>query len=319
MNANIICIISGPTASGKTRTSLDLAKLIGAEIVNFDSLLFYKELNIGTAKPTVEELLQVPHHMINTHSLKKPINAADYLKLAGPIIEKLHQQGKIVFLVGGSGFYLQALLYGMYESETTPPEILRQSGELYNKDGISPFLKILQENDPASFARYHANDHYRIRRAVEHFWTTGKPLFEAREQMATQKHQGPMYYHQWQVHHIHLDLPKQQHLAIIHDRTLQMLKDGLIKEVEHILRSGFTGDEKPLKSIGYKETIDFLQGNIPTQDQLISKIDIATRQLAKSQRTWFKKVEKLVYNPLTDQEKIRQDLLNFLKKNNRNI
>jgi tRNA dimethylallyltransferase len=117
---NIICVISGPTASGKTSTSISLAKKFGGEIVNFDSLLFYKEITIGTAKPTEEEKDGVPHHFVNCESVNNPINAADFSKLAISKINELHSQKKIVYLVGGSGFYLQAVLKGMYDSQTTP-------------------------------------------------------------------------------------------------------------------------------------------------------------------------------------------------------
>ena len=310
---NIVCIISGPTASGKTSTSISLAKNFGGEIVNFDSLLFYKELNIGTAKPSEEEQDGVKHHMVNSHSISDAINAADYFKEALPIINKLHQEGKIVYLVGGSGFYLQALLYGMYDSITTPAEIREKSDKLFKEEGIQPFLDILKESDPTSFKRYHENDHYRIIRAVEHFWTTKTPFSESRRGMETKKLDGPMFKYNWNTFHIHLDLPKEAHFEIIQKRTKLMIDDGLINETKHLLNSGFTGQEKPLKSIGYKETIDFINGKISSEDDLIERINISTRQLAKSQRTWFKKVEKRIYNPIEDKEKIYNDYKAFLK------
>lgn len=310
---NIVCIVSGPTASGKTSTSIALAKKFGGEIVNFDSLIFYKEITIGTAKPSLEELDGVPHHMINNHSINKPINAAEYLKEALPIVQKLHAENKIVYLVGGSGFYLQALLHGMFESQTTPQEITERSDKLYKEEGITPFIKELEKCDLESFERYHENDHYRVRRAVEHFWTTNEPFSKSRENMDDRRKIGPQEKFNWNVFHIHLDLPKDDHFEIIQERTKQMLKAGLIDEVKHLLNSGFTGNEKPLKSIGYKETIDFINGVIKSQDDLLERISISTRQLAKSQRTWFKKIEKNTYNPMLDRETIYNDYNNFLK------
>tara|TARA_Y100000385_G_C12989933_1_gene592319 strand:+ start:267 stop:1208 length:942 start_codon:yes stop_codon:yes gene_type:complete len=311
---NIVCIISGPTASGKTSTSIGLAKKFGGEIVNFDSLLFYKEIKIGTAKPTLEEMDGVPHHMVNTHSIKEPINAADYLKEALPIINSIHQRGEIVYLVGGSGFYLQALLYGMYDSITTPAEILKKSEDLFESSGILPFLDVLKENDPESFERYHQNDHYRIRRAVEHFWATKTKLSAARQDMDEKKKPGPMEEFNWNVFHIHLDLPKPEHFEIIQKRANEMVKLGLVYEVKHLLSSGYDGEEKPLKSIGYKETLDYIKGNFDSEDAYLERIAISTRQLAKSQRTWFKKVEKNTYNPIIDIEKIYNDYKEFLTK-----
>jgi len=311
---NTVCIISGPTASGKTSTSIALAKKFGGEIVNFDSLLFYQEITIGTAKPTIEEQDGVVHHMIDNHSLKEPLNAAQYIKEALPIVEKLLSEDKIVFLVGGSGFYLQALLYGMFESKTTSKEVIEKSEQLYQKAGIEPFIEILKENDHTSFEQYHANDHYRVRRAVEHFWSTGEKLSDSRKNMDARRQQGPMLKNNWNVFNVYLDLPKEQHWEIIQQRTKQMLQDGLVQEVEYLLNNGHSGEEKPLNSIGYKETVDFIRDKFENEEDYIERINISTRQLAKSQRTWFKKLNHKVYHPLDDKKNIEDEFQLFLKK-----
>lgn len=306
-------VISGPTATGKTDTSISLARELGGEIVNFDSLLLYKEITIGTAKPTREEQGQVPHHMIDVASITEPLNAAAYAKMALPLIEKLHKENKLVYLVGGSGFYLQALLHGMYDSPTTPKEITEKSDALYDKEGIAPFLEILKTSDPASFNRYHANDHYRVRRAVEHFWSTGSRLSEARD-LKDQDNLGRQEsnIHGWDVLHIHLDVPKEEHLEIIKKRSVKMLGLGLIQEVKELLAQGFTGQEKPLQSIGYKEVVDFLNGGFESEEQCLERIVISTRQLAKSQRTWFNRVSgKLTFHPLSEQTTILQTASKF--------
>ena len=313
MNKNVICIISGPTASGKTSTSIELAKSFGGEIVNFDSLLFYRELNIGTAKPSREEMQNVVHHQIDTHSAKNPINAADYIRSTIPLINELHNQGKIVYLVGGSGFYLQALLYGMFDSNTTPKDIQKKSDDLYLRYGIPPFLEILKENDPKSLDKYHENDHYRIRRAVEHFWVNGTAFSDSRQSMNQKRLDGPMSKYNWQVFHAYLDLPKEKHWELIQKRTKQMIESGLLDEVRSILAGELSGQEKPLQSIGYKETQDFFSGKIATLSELEERISISTRQLAKSQRTWFKKQEKRIYDPITQKDQIKEDFHNFLK------
>tara|TARA_Y100000780_G_scaffold226709_1_gene241319 strand:- start:142817 stop:143761 length:945 start_codon:yes stop_codon:yes gene_type:complete len=312
---NIVCIISGPTASGKTDTSIKLCnRLKEAEIVNFDSLLFYKELNIGTAKPTIEEMGACPHHMIDIRSAKEPINAADYEKMALPIIQDIHSRDKAVILTGGSGFYLQALLYGMFESETVKPEIRERSNKLYTDQGIGPFLEILKENDHDSFKQYHENDHYRIRRAVEHWWTVGTKFSLERDRMMSQRETNSNFNKLgWNLFHIYLNPPKDEHFEIIQKRTNSMLESGLVNEVKDLLDNGFTGREKPLLSIGYKETSMFLQGQL-NEDELRERINISTRQLAKAQRTWFKKVEKNEYNPLVDQEQIISDFEIFLNR-----
>jgi tRNA dimethylallyltransferase len=309
-----VIVISGPTASGKTDLAVELAQKFGGEVVNFDSLLLYREINIGTAKPTPEEMKSVPHHMINVRSITEPMNAADYAREALPIVERLLSEKKIVYLVGGSGFYLQALLKGMYDSPTTPKDILKKSDELYETEGIAPFRTILKVHDPSSFERYHENDHYRIRRAVEHWWTTGSPLSKARSEK-DESNSGLLRptVHDWDVLHIYLDLPKEEHLRIIEKRTDRMLRDGLVEEVRSLLERGFSGLEKPLQSIGYKETLNFVFGVYKDLRECRERMIISTRQLAKSQRTWFNRDSfKERFHPLTQRSEIFKRVEKFI-------
>lgn len=310
-----VIVISGPTASGKTDLAVELALKFNGEVVNFDSLLLYKEINIGTAKPTAEERRSIPHHMIDVRSIADPMNAADYARSAFPVIEKLLSQNKVVFLAGGSGFYLQALLKGMYDSPTTPGDVTARSDELYRNEGIKPFIEILKAHDVKSFERYHENDHYRIRRAVEHWWTTNLPLSEAREEKdsSNQELQRPTI-HPWDVLHIYLDIPKDEHLKIIENRTDKMIHNGLFEEVKSLLNAGFTGQEKPLQSIGYKESLDYISGIYKSIEECREKIIISTRQLAKSQRTWFNRDKlKNTFHPLKERDEIFKIVENFLK------
>ncbi len=311
-----VIIVSGPTASGKTDLAVELARKYGGEVVNFDSLLLYKEIKIGTAKPTLEERQMVTHHMIDIRSISEPMNAADYARNAMPIIENLLSQKKLVYLVGGSGFYLQALLKGMYESKTTPKDIIKKSDDLYQRDGIDPFLTILKAYDTASFERYHANDHYRLRRAVEHWWTTGLPLSSARiEKDQSNENLGKPSIHDWDLLHIYLNIPKEEHSKIIENRTDRMLATGLIEEVKDLLARGFNGLEKPLQSIGYKETLDFIFGVHKSLKDCRERIIISTRQLAKSQRTWFNRDEfKESFHPIEEKQKVFLRMDDFLKK-----
>lgn len=313
MSANKIVIIAGPTATGKTSTSLLVAKEINAEIVNFDSLLFYKEINIGTAKPTPYELSTISHHMVSTHSISSPINAAEYIKESLPIINEIHNKGKNVVLVGGSGFYLQALLHGMYDSITTSEEIRKKSDNLFDSEGIAPFRELLKKNDPASYERYHENDHYRIIRACEHFWMTGSAFSKAREKMPDQKEKSPLIQNGWQTYFCYLDLPRDIHFEIIQKRTREMINNGLLNEVKSLLGNGYTGKEKPLQSIGYKEIIDFIAGDYEDLEACIERIDISTRQLAKAQRTWFKKIDKISYNTLENRDQLIADCKRFIE------
>lgn len=310
-----VIVISGPTASGKTDMAVELALRFGGEVVNFDSLLLYKEINIGTAKPTESERSSIPHHLIDVRSIAHPMNAADYAREALPIIKKLLEEKKLVYLVGGSGFYLQALLKGMYDSPTTPQLIIKKSDELYDAEGIHPFLDILKVHDPKSLERYHTNDHYRVRRAVEHWWTNGHALSAARDvkDQSNERLDRPTI-HDWDLLHIYLDLPKEEHGKIIELRTDKMLNTGLIEEVKGLLALGFTGQEKPLQSIGYKEMLEYISGNYKKLEDCRERIIISTRQLAKSQRTWFKKDSfKETFHPIEQRSAISARVDKFIK------
>lgn len=309
-----VIVISGPTASGKTDISIELAREFGGEVVNFDSLVLYNEITIGTAKPTSEEQGEIPHHMVGVTSISHPLNAADYARIALPIVQKLLHEKKLVYLVGGSGFYLQALVKGMYDSPTTKPEITERSDKLYLESGIKPFLEILKKVDRPSFERYHENDHYRVRRAVEHFWNNGTPLSSERARKDEENEaREESNIHGWDILHLHLDVPREEHFEIIKKRTARMLKTGLIEEVDGLLNQGFTGLEKPLQSIGYKEVLELRSGQIEDLAACEERINISTRQLAKSQRTWFNRLlEKQTFHPLNQRSLISQAVRKFL-------
>jgi tRNA dimethylallyltransferase len=293
----IIVIISGPTATGKTNLSLTVAKKYNAEIINFDSLLFYKELNIGTAKPNKNELNQVKHHLISNTTLDNPLDANGYIIKAQPLIKHLIQENKNIILVGGSGFYLRALMNGMYESITPTPEIVSKVNSLYVNKDIKPLRKILLEIDKDSYEKLHENDHYRIIRAVEHFWMTGKKISEQKAKQNSYQSASFKFVPTVKCVHFYLDIPKEKHWEIICKRTNEMIDKGLIEEVKVLLRK-HSGKERPLQSIGYKETIDYINNKYESKEQYIERINISTRQLAKSQRTWFNKVSpKINVNP----------------------
>lgn len=317
---NKLIIISGPTASGKTKTSIDLAEKIISRfkiptvIVNFDSLLFYKEISIGTAKPTIEEQKNIEHFMIDIESIKSPMNAADFIIIGEKLIKELIAQGKCVILVGGSAFYLRALLKGMYESVTPTDEIKEKFQVLFQKEGIQPIISYLNKNDPDSLCNLHHNDHYRLIRAAIHFEMTQTKISSQKKQLdELSPYDFTEIIHPWKTLHIYLDLPKDQHFEIIKGRTEKMFNDGLMDEIEGLARQGFSLEEKPLTSIGYKEAIEFRRGLFKSRAECIDRIAISTRQLAKSQRTFFNKITpKSGLNPLTDQEKIFSIVEQFL-------
>jgi len=309
-NFNKVIAISGATATGKTDVALAIARKISAEIINFDSLQFYQEIEIGTALPSREERDSLPHHLFAFRSIDESLNAADFSRLALPIIQEIHLRQKPVILVGGSGFYLKALLQGMYESPTSGPEILEKSELLYKTEGIAPFLQILEKVDPTNFKKLHPNDHYRIMRAVEHYWSTGEAFSKAKEKKEQEDSKDNI--HDWNLLHINLQVEKNLHWEIMQKRVVKMIEQGLIEEVKNLLALGFSPDLRPLRAIGYKETIDFLQGKINSQEELIEQIYVNTRRLAKSQKTWFATSHpKEVFWVPQEQEKAVERALEF--------
>lgn len=307
-----IIIISGPTASRKTHASIELALHIknnlkkDVAIVNFDSLLFYNEISIGSAKPTLEERKNIEHHLIDIASINSPLNAADFILLAHQKIEELFVQKKIVILVGGSGFYLRSLLKGMYEATSVDPEIIAKSEKIYQEKGIEHFINFLKINDPDSLTNLHQNDHYRLRRAVLYFETTGQKIsFQKKIYDEQLPYDFTHNCHNWEILHFYLEIPKPEHLKIIEERTKIMFEGGLRTEILGLQAKGFTLQEKPLTSIGYKEMIDWMNGLYKSEEECMERVIISTRQLAKSQKTFFKKmVPKITINPLSELEKI---------------
>ena len=314
-----VVVIAGPTCTGKSTLAIKLHLFLkehGFEsaIVNFDSLLFYKELSIGTARPSSYELALAPHHLVAIASIAKPLDASAYTKLALSLLQKLFDKNIVPILTGGSGFYLRAVLMGMYESKTSSEDVLHKSKILYDSEGIDPFWNLLKTVDPVSFSTLHANDHYRIRRAVEHWWENGTPLGEAAQDLKKSRI-GLDNIHGWSLFQAYFDIPKPLHAGLIQERTKKMIEAGLIEEVRSLLKNGFSGTERPLQSIGYKETLDHLNGLFKDEKEYTERIFLSTRQLAKSQRTWFKKqVGFKPYNSLNDSEMFLSDVLTFLQK-----
>jgi tRNA dimethylallyltransferase len=254
--------------------------------------------------------------MIDICSLTEPMNAAKYNDLATPLAEKKINENKILFLVGGSGFYLRAFIKGMYESLTPNPETKSKVENILKQVGPLGLFEKLQELDPKSAKIFHPNDAYRVGRALMHFYETGNSIALEKERF---NEIDPYDFSQnrfptWNILHFHLDIPKNEHEKIIRNRTEGMLKNGLLDEVKNILQMpGVAGDEKSLQSIGYKESISYLKGEISDLTALSDKISISTRQLAKSQRTFFNKiVPKQVFHPIKNKTNILEKFQHFL-------
>lgn len=316
-----VIIVSGATATGKTKTSIEIAlhlkeNNILCEIINYDSLLFYKKLNIGTAKPSDSEKNGIRHHLIDIKDPNQPLNAADFMELANHLINDFQKKHIVPIFVGGSPFYIRAFVKGMADQEEISPEIVQKVEAIFQTSGIEKIRELLKEHDPKSFSLLHENDHYRNIRALEYYFATGTPFSLKKDHLEKNlpfDFSNPINKN-LVFHHIYLNVPKDEHWKIIEDRVKSMLNTGLIDEIKDLICSGYQ-DEKPMQSIGYKEVQSFLSGEIKSKDELIEKIFIATRKLAKSQKTFYNKiVPKVSYNPLSDLESIKKDVTAFLEK-----
>lgn len=318
-------IVSGATATGKTSTSIKIARYLknkygkDSEVVNFDSLLFYKELNIGTAKPTTNEMKGVKHHLIDIASISTPLNASDYIREANKTLNTLFDKNIIPILCGGSAFYVRALLKGMIES--SPKEIItNKQQELIDSIliQIDKTINYLKSNDPDVFTYIHRNDQYRLGRAVEYHILNNKKYSEKLKKInlndpydfSKNNQVGDNFIN------IYLDIDKSTHLEIIKDRIHTMLKDGLIDEVKDLIKTNSDLSLKPLGSIGYKETIRFIkEGEISSNESLVEDIFISTRQLAKAQKTFFKKITpKIRVSPLSNKDILFSSIDDFINK-----
>ena len=262
----------GPTASGKTALSLEIAEQLGLPVINVDSRQLYREMDVGTAKPTTEQQARVPHHLLDLRNPDKPITLQEFQALAIPCIESVLNQFGMALLVGGSGLYLKALTQGLQPPAVAPqPQLRKQMTNL----GQTMCHRLLQAADPSSAARIGPADAVRTQRALEVMYATGKPM------SAQIKATPPP----WQV--LELGLNPANLRQRIQQRTEQIYRDGLVSETQLLVER--YGEELPLlQTIGYGEALGVLNGSLSEADaiQITSR---RTRQFAKRQRTWFRR------------------------------
>ncbi len=292
-----VALLLGPTAVGKTEVSMALAGEVGAEIVGADSLQVYRELDIGTAKPTAAERALIPHHLIDVVDPPDPYDASRYSFEARAAIAGLHQRDVPPLVVGGTGLYLKALLHGLFP-EGSPAEPVRERlrGEL---QGLGlPFLyQRLSRLDPAAAARLHPHDTYRILRALEVIEATGRPVSQI---TAAHRFQHCPY----TVLKLGLELPREELNRRIETRVEVMLSQGWLEEVQRFL-DRYPQDIKPLQAIGYRHLVNYLQGRWSWEEAL-ELLRRDTRRYAKRQLTWFRAdTEVRWFHPSQDAEMLK--------------
>lgn len=275
-----LLVLTGPTASGKTGLSIALAKRFDAEIVSADSMQVYCGMDIGTAKPTPEERKEIPHHVVDVAQPAEAFDAARYVRHADQAIQDIHRRGKRVFVVGGTGLYLRALLHGLHGAP--PPDARRRAALLEEASRLGwPALHArLAAIDPQTAQRLHPNDGVRISRALEVYETTGVPM---------SKWQRDHGFASWRYEALVLclDLDKEELWRRIFERVDQMMAQGFLAEVRGLLDSGVAQSCKAMGSLGYKQLAAHLCGAL-SLDQAVAQIKLETRRYAKRQLTWLR-------------------------------
>lgn len=299
--------ITGPTASGKTKISLEIAKRLNSEIISSDSLLVYRGLDIGTAKPTKEEREKIHHHLIDIVEPYENYSISDFYQDAVETIRNIEERNKSFLVTGGTGFYLSALINKPFQAPSGSDEAKQNIDEKIKKGhSLSDLHKELESIDPDSAKRIHPNDKYRIFRALEVYYTSGKTMSFFRKKHKESSRQD------FETLIIVLNPDKEELISSIKTRTRKMFQDGLLDEVNTLLKKGYSKDLKPLRSIGYRESIQVISGII-SPDEAIQEINKNTIALAKRQITWFKKQDFTLWvHPERDTVKIIDTALRFM-------
>ena len=278
-------IILGATATGKTKISIELAKILNTEIINADSMYIYKDLNIGTAKPTNDEMQGIKHHIINVAEPTDDFNVIDYRSKAKGVIEEFKNRNILPIAVGGTGFYIDSLISNYsYGSATHSEEIRQQLEEELNKFGKEYLYNKLKNISPDTASKLHQNDTVRVIRALEICLQNNASVIEHKndEEPLLKK---PLL--------IGLTMPREVLYDRINQRVDIMLKDGLIDEVKQLYDKGYRPEShQSMKGIGYKEIVDYLDNKV-SLEEAIEKLKQHTRNYAKRQITWFKRNKEI--------------------------
>ncbi len=306
-----LIVLTGPTAVGKTKLSIALARAVGGEIISADSMQVYRGMDIGTAKITPEEMGGISHHLIDILSPKEEFNVVNFQKLAVQAMGEIYARGKVPVIVGGTGFYIQAVTNAIDFTESEADTALRE--ELFDfarEHGAAALHKKLEMVDNVAAAQIHENNIKRVVRALEYYAQTKKPISEHNKEQA--KHTSP-----YELYYFVLTAPRDLLYEAIDRRVDQMMADGFLDEVKHLKAQGVTREMLSMQGLGYKELFAYLDGEI-TLENAKELIKRDTRHFAKRQLTWFKRergviwVDKAEYQ--FDEEKLLDAMLALLPK-----
>jgi tRNA dimethylallyltransferase len=299
-----VVILLGPTGVGKSRLAIEWAEELGGEIISADSMQVYRYMDIGTAKPTLDDQKRVRHHLIDLVTPDQPFHAALYRTLGRKTIDQLYQDKKPIWVVGGTGLYIKTLTQGLFSSPKIDPHVRESLKQEAKEKGADALYGRLKEVDPNTAIRLHPNDLFRIIRALEVFDSTGAPISFYREQHRF----GERPYLTLKMG---LEMDRDMLYHRIDERVNQMLEKGFLQEVEKLMEVGYGPGLKPMQSLGYKQMVQFLSKEIKW-DEAVGQMKRDTRHYAKRQLTWFKADPEVQWwDESTDRQKIFLKIKSF--------
>lgn len=300
-----LLILTGPTAVGKTSLSIDLAKSIGGEIISADSMQVYKYMDIGSAKIMPEEMEGIPHHLIDVLDPRQEFNVFRFQEMAKEAIEKIYCRGHVPIVVGGTGFYIQALLYDIDFAKQEDHAALRQRLEETAREKGGEFLHDwLKKVDPASAAAIHPNNRKRIIRALEFYELNGAPISQHNRE---QRQKEAAYCHRYFV----LNEDRETLYQKIDRRVEKMMEKGLLDEVKKLKEMGYERSLVSMQGLGYKEILAYLDGEC-TLEEAVFSIKRDTRHFAKRQLTWFRRERDVIWIAKKDFAYDPNKILNYM-------
>ena len=312
MDRKPLIILAGPTAVGKTSLSIRLAKETGGEIISADSMQVYRHMDIGSAKITKEEMEGVPHYLVDMLEPEEEFNVVRFQQMAEEAAERIWEKGKIPLVVGGTGFYIQALLYDIDFTENDGDESYRRRLEQKTSDeeGASELYEMLTTVDPKAAREIHPRNLKRIIRALEFHHQTGKKISEHNE---TQRQKSSPYNYAYFV----LTDERSRLYERIDQRVDLMMEQGLLDEVRYLKERGVRKDSTAMQGLGYKELYAYLEGEYPL-DEAVRIIKRDTRHFAKRQLTWFKRERDVIWTDKSvigqDEQKLADYMLGYLRE-----
>jgi len=283
-----LIILTGPTAVGKTAISIRLAKAVGGEIISADSMQIYKYMDVGTAKITPDEMEGVPHHLIDEITPDTPFHVYEFKKMAQAAMEQIYERGHIPIVTGGTGFYIQALLYDIdFCDEPADHVYRRELTELAEKKGAAYLHDMLREVDERSAHDIHPHNIKRVIRALEYFHDNGAPISAHNREQREKRSPYDFLY-------LVLTMYRQKLYDRINEMVDQMVLGGLFEETERLLSKGYTQDLVSMQAIGYKELFPFFAWTV-TREEAIEQLKKDTRHFAKRQLTWFRRERDVTF------------------------